>query len=266
MKYFNIIIVLLLLSATVHAQTIVNSEDILIDTHDMDEIGKELVIRKDETHTLAAGGYICNYGKGDKVYPISFTINSQGRPDGIVACKGYFEAYVQEGIVRGYKRFDPETGKLKEQGFMHGDTVINIDYNRHGQQLSEYRKLNGEELYSANCSYSGVTDSVIDCRVDDIARGVYLEYEAGVLRAKRITKGLPKDIARREEEFDGKGKRTEQKITYTSGAVRTIHADSSYELAEPTKDQFMKKVKVYNKAGKLIKTYDLNEAPPMIGN
>jgi hypothetical protein len=262
MKKSAIILLLCMSTSLAFAQTVVASEDILIDTHNMNDLGEELIIKQDENTPLAAGSYICNYGKKGNVYPITFTIGKDGKPDGTVECTGYFKTWVSKGIIQRFESYLPETGKLKGEEFMRGDTLIKLNYNRHGQIRSEYRYLNKENIYDYNCSFNGETDSLGTCHLYDNLNGIYIAYyEGGRIESKKVSKGLPKDIKETTEAFDEKGKLTSKETVYTNGNVKNTNADGSYSITTTT-DGIHLQVKEYNKAGELMKSYEVTAAMP----
>lgn len=236
------------------AQVIVEGKDLRFDTHHLDELGKELLIRKNDTSLLAPNKYICNYTKKDKTYAISFVINSAGKPDGVVECEGLFKTLVNNGTIYRYERYQPGDHPLREEGFLRGDTAVVKNYNRYGQIRSEYWHLRNETIYDYNCSYDDATDSLSSCTLNDEVRGIYIQYrEGGQVASKSITKNLPKGIRRQTEEFAENGKLSEKKIEYDNGKIKTIVSNGSYTITTPKGGG--QNVEEYNKAGKLIRSY-----------
>jgi len=236
------------------AQVIVEGKDIQFDTHHLDELGKELLIRKNDTSLLAPDKYVCNYTKRDKTYPITFVINSVGKPHGAVDCEGIFKTLVDNGTIYRYERYQPGDHQLREEGFLHGDTAVVKHYNRYGQLRSEYWRLRDEIIYDYNCSYDDATDSLASCTLNDEVRGLYIHYrKGGQVASKSITKNLPNGVRRQTEEFDENGKLSEKKIEYDSGKIKTISSNGSYTIT--TEKEGGQNIEEYSKEGKLIRRY-----------
>ena len=258
MKLNHATILLILFSIQSYAQIIVDREDIWIDTHYMNEVGKELFIKKNDTTLLASNKYLCNYTKRDKTYPISFFINHDGKPHGIVESEGRFKTYVNNGIIYKFEKYRKDSPQLVEEIFMRGDTIIGKNYNRHGQMRTEYWILNKKTIYHYGCNYHSETDSLLDCTLDDDIKGLYIIYrDGGKIASKSVTKNLPKGIRKQTEEYNEKGELTEKKIEYENGKTKTIYANGSYELITMTeKEEFIEE---YTKAGKLIRKYKVEK-------
>ncbi len=185
------------------------------------------------------------------VFPIEFTINNEGKPDGIIKDDKYFKTFVKNGIVYKYEKYQ-ENHKLWEEKFMQGDTIISKYYNSHVEKREEYWELNNKTIYDYNCSYSEETDSIISCHLRDKVKGIEIYTKKGIVREKTITKNLPKDIIKQIEEYDENGKLLEKQIKYNNNKTKTIHANGNYTIETEAKDGSGIYIEKYSKSGKLI--------------
>ncbi len=254
-----ILLVLFLISSNSFAQIIVNREDIKISTRDMDEVGEELFIKKNDSTLLPSNTYICNYTKRGETYPISFIINEAGKPDGVVELEGRFKTFVNNGIIYRYEKYQQSKDQLAREGFMRGDTVITKHYNKHGQLRAEYWNLNEKNIYDYNCSFYSETDSLSSCRLDDKVKGLLIYFrKGGQIESKISTKNLPKNILKQTEEFDENSKLKKKEIEYENGKTKTILANGSYTII--TKVNGNENIEKYTKEGKLIRKFTETES------
>ncbi len=246
----------ILLWCSTHAsgQTVVTQGDIYIDTHWMGDVGDTLPIQsRDRASSLPPGRYTCNYQKKSNTYPIHFTINAAGRPDGVVDCPGSFKTWVRDGVIYRYEQYYRETGAVAEEIYAGGDTITTVRYTGDGRTKAKNIKVARESIYEHNCGYDDASGPGVHCQTTDYTAGLYVVSENGVVRERSRTKGLPAGISSQKEEFLANGKLDVKTIVYADGRTKTVARDGSYTIRRNTESGEI--VEQYSKGGKLIESH-----------
>lgn len=256
MRFLTGLLFAFLWSITVVGQVKVSAEQIAF-TNNFDKIGKELQFMKKDKSSLDANDYVFSFEKRDKNYSLYFTILANGKTNGAILTKEgeklFMRCDVKNGIIQRYERFDPELKQIMEEAYAKGDTIIEKNYTRGRELRAEYRYLNGETIYSYNCSYNSSTDSVVSCLLEDKIKGLYEDYDKGVLTKRVHSKGLPDGMAKKTEYFSATSP-VSTEIEFKNGNAKTINKDGSYRTKTWIGNRA--EVKEYNKTGKLISTFN----------
>lgn len=249
------LIFLFILSCTpAFSQIQITEKDIQLNLSHLNNLGQELIIKKNDSTLLAANKYICNYTRRDNRYTIYFEINDAGKPDGVVEVEGKFKTYVANGMRYRYESYYENSRQLSGESFLRGDTIVWKMYNKHNQLRAENWTIKEKTVYAFECECDYETDTIESCMLNDDVNGLYVQYgKGGQISYKKITKNLPKGIIEQFEDYDENGKLLSTEIYYDNEKSKTTYANGEYTLSKPTAEgDYIEK---YSKEGKLIEKY-----------
>ncbi len=215
------------------AQRIVTEKEISFNLSHLSNLGKELVIRKNDTTLLAPDKYQYNYNRRDTKHLVSFVINAAGKPDGVVDVDGKFKTFVRNGMVYRYEDYHEENHRLIIESYLRGDTIVWKMYNKYNQLRAESRTIDEQTVYNFDCDCDIETDSIEACTLTDELNGIYIRYGAGgQITFKTMTKNLPAGVKNQTEEYDENGKLTILLIHYNDDSSKTTYSNGEYIITK----------------------------------
>ncbi|MNU99810.1 hypothetical protein D3C71_899570 [compost metagenome] len=238
------------------AQRIVTEKEISFNLSHLNNLGKELVIKKNDSTLLAPDKYQCDYTRRDKKRIVSFVINAAGKPDGVVDVDGKFKTFVRNGMMYRYEDYHEDSHRLITESYMRGDTIVWKMYNKYSQLRAENWRINEKTIYDFDCDCDTETDSIKSCTLVDELNGLQIHYgTGGQIAFKVMTKNLPEGVTSRSEEYDEKGKLTIVLIHYNDDTSKTTYSNGEYIITKLMDEGSY--IEKFTSKGELIEKYIL---------
>ncbi len=236
------------------SQIQITEKDIQLNLFHLSNIGKELIIKKNDTAILAPSKYSCNYTQRGKNRIVLFEINDAGKPVGVVDVDGKLKAFVKNGIIYRYESYHEDRDQLVVESFMRGDTIIWKMYNKHNQLRAENWTIDEKTVYAFECDCDYETDTIESCMLNDDVHGLYVQYgKSGQIISKKTTKNLPNGVIKQLEDYDEGGKLLLTAIYYDDESSKITYTNGEYIISKPTAEGDY--IEEYSKEGKLIEKY-----------